>query len=83
MDLFIRFATEGLYFPAVMIAFGSLIILRAPSESPLPPDQFASAPPWLRWIISENPERRQRRGGWIIVAAAAFTAIMRLATSTS
>lgn len=46
MELFVRFATEGLYFPALMIAFGSLIILRAPFQPSLSPEEVANAPPW-------------------------------------
>ena len=80
MELFERFATEGLYFPAVMIAFGSLVILRAPFQPPLSPEEFASASPWMRWLISEDPERNQRRGGWIIVGCAIFSAMVRLGT---
>ena len=75
-----RFASEGLYLPVVMIAFGSHIVLQAPFQSVLTPEQFNAAPAWMRWLITSNPERHQRRGGWIIIGFAVFIAVVRIAT---
>ena len=79
MEFFQRFATEGLYSPVVMIAFGSLVVLRAPFQPVLTAEQINDAPAWMRWLISSNPERLQRRGGWIIIGFAVFIAVVRIA----
>ena len=81
MGWFETFASEGLYFPAVMIAFGSLVVLRAPFQPVLTAEQIDAAPAWTRWLIS-NPERLHRRGGWIIIGFAVFIAVMRIATQS-
>ena len=75
---FERFASEGLYFPAFMIAFGSLVVLRASSHPVLTEDQIVAAPRWVRWLLPKDMERSQRRGGWTIIGFAVFIALLRL-----
>lgn len=78
MDWFERFATEGLYFPAVMIAFGSLVVLRAPSERSLPPEQIERAPAWGRWLLRMNGPRLHWRCGWVTIGFAIVIAAVRI-----
>ena len=75
---FERFSSEGLYFPAFMIAFGSLVVLRAASHPVLTEDQIVAAPKWVRWLIPKDMERSQRLGGWTMIGLAVFIALLRL-----
>ena len=78
MGWFEKFATQGLYLPAFMVAFGSLVVLRAPHTAVLTEDQILAAPVWVRSLARLNSERLQRRGGWTTIGIAVFIAILRL-----
>jgi ribose/xylose/arabinose/galactoside ABC-type transport system permease subunit len=78
MGWFELFASQGLYFPAFMVAFGSLVVLRSSSHVALTKEQILAAPPWVRWLIPKNFERSQRRGGWTIIGFAILIALLRL-----
>jgi ribose/xylose/arabinose/galactoside ABC-type transport system permease subunit len=78
MQWFQRFATEGLMLPAFMMAFGSLVVLRASSTLQLTKDQIDEAPSWMRWIATIDSARLQRRCGWAIIAFALVAVIMRV-----
>jgi hypothetical protein len=81
MEWFYSFATEGLVFPAFMVAFGSLVILRAPSTPKLTENQIAVGPKWLQWLVRKDSETLQRRSGWAMIACAVIVAILRLSTA--
>ena len=69
MGWFQAFATDGLYFPAFMIAFGSVVILRAPSTKILSENEIRAIPVWMQGLARLNSERLQRRGGWTIIGS--------------
>jgi hypothetical protein len=79
MGWFGRFATQGLYFPALMIAFGSLVVLRAPFQQRLSTQQIQAAPPWARWLLRINSPRLHQRCGWAIIGLAIIIAVVRIA----
>ena len=79
MGWFETFSTKGLYSPAFMIAFGSLVILRAPSTKILSEDEILAAPAWIRWLARRNSEEFQRRCGWTMIGGAVFIAMLRIA----
>lgn len=78
MQWFERFATEGLAFPACLVAFGSLVILRARSVNIPTNDQLAAVPAWVRWVALRNSKQLQRHYGWVIITSAVVIAILRL-----
>ncbi|MBB5716259.1 hypothetical protein [Sphingomonas aerophila] len=78
MQWFERFATEGLLLPALEVAFGSLVVLRASSTRQLTKDQLDEAPAWIRWLAQLNSERLHRRCGWVMIVSALLIAIMRI-----
>ena len=45
MGLFERFATQGVYFQVFMIAFGLLVVLRAPFQKNLSVSRYEKRPP--------------------------------------
>lgn len=79
MSWFETFASKGLYLPAFTIAFGSLVVLRAPSTRTLSENEILAGPAWIRWLARRNSERLQRSCGWTIIGFAVFTAIIRIA----
>jgi len=79
MSWFERFATEGLYLPAFMVAFGLLVVLRAPATKRLTADEVDAAPSWVRPLARLNSERFQRLGGRFVVGGAVFIAVLRVA----
>lgn len=78
MGLFERFATEGVYLQAFMIAAGSLLVLRAPFEKNLSSEQIEAAPRWGRWLLRKDQRRYQRRSGWFIIGVAVFVIALKL-----
>ncbi len=78
MQWFERFASEGLAFPACMIAFGSMVILRASSTPTLTQNQLDAVPTCVRWLALKNSQKLQRRGGWAVIAFATLIAIVRV-----
>jgi hypothetical protein len=78
MQWFERFASEGLAFPTCMIAFGSIVILRASSTPTLTQNQLDAVPAWVRWLALKNSQKIQRRGGWAVIAFATVIAIVRV-----
>ena len=79
MGWFQTFASDGLYFPALMIAFGSLVVLRAPSTKTLSENEIRAIPVWMQGLARLNSERLQRRIGWTIIGFSALIAMMRIA----
>jgi hypothetical protein len=78
MGLFERFATQGIYLQAFMIAAGSLLVLRAPFENNLTREQIEAAPRWARWMLREDLQRYQRRSGWFIISVAMLIIAFKL-----
>ena len=78
MELFERFATQGVYFQAFMIAFGSLIVLRAPFQKNPSKEQIRSVPAWSRWLLRMDQPRLHRRGGWFTIGAAVIIIALKL-----
>lgn len=78
MQWFERFASEGLVFPACMIAFGAMVLLRAASTPTLTRNQLDPVPTWVRWLALKDSRQLQRRGGWAVIAFATVIAIVRL-----
>jgi hypothetical protein len=81
MQWFEHFASEGLAFPACMVAFGSMVILRASSTPTLTQNQLYAVPTWVRWLALKDSEKLQRRGGWAVIAFAIVIAILRVMVS--
>jgi hypothetical protein len=79
MGLFERFATEGIYLPAFMIAAGSLVVLRAPFQKNLSSEQIEAAPRWGRWLLRMDQPRFHRRSGWFTICVAIFIVVLKLA----
>lgn len=79
MNLFVRFSTEGMDFPAFMTAFGSIVVLRAPSTKTLTENELEAVPAWLRRLARLNSERLQRAGGWAMICGGIFIAMLRIA----
>jgi hypothetical protein len=79
MELFVRFATQGVYFQALVIAAGSLVVLRAPFQKNLSTEQIKAAPCWWRWLIRVDQPRFHRMGGWSIIGVSVVTIIAKLA----
>lgn len=78
MGLFERFATQGVYLQAFMIAAGSLLVLRAPFQQNLTDEQIQAAPAWLRWSLRKDTRRYHRRSGWFIISVAVFIIALKL-----
>ena len=79
MGLFERFATEGVYFQAFMIASGTLLVLRAPYQRNLTGEQIQAAPSWARWLLRMDQPRFQRWSGWFIIGVAVMIIGLKLA----
>ena len=79
MGLFERFATEGVYFQAFMIASGTLLVLRAPYQRNLTSEQIQAAPSWARWLLRMDQPRFQRWSGWFIIGVAVMIIGLKLA----
>jgi hypothetical protein len=79
MGLFERFATEGVYLEAFMIASGTLLVLRAPHQNNLTSDQIQEAPAWGRWMLRMDQPRVHRWSGWFIIGVAVVIAGLKLA----
>jgi hypothetical protein len=77
MQWFERFASEGLAFPTCIIAFGSIVVLRASSTPRLTKNQLDVVVMWVRWLALKNSQKLQRRGGWAVIAFATVIAIVR------
>jgi hypothetical protein len=78
MGLFERFATEGVYLQAFMIAAGSLLVLRAPFQNNLSNEQIATVPRWGRWLLRMDQPRLHRRSGWFMIGIAVATIALKL-----
>jgi hypothetical protein len=78
MDLFVRFATQGVYLQAFMIAAGCLLVLRAPFQQNLSNEQIESAPRWGRWLLRMDQPRFHRRSGWFMIIVAAAIIALKL-----
>jgi hypothetical protein len=78
MDLFERFATQGIYLQVFMIAFGSLVVLCAPFQRNLPSEQIESAPRWGRWLLRTDQPRLHRRSGWFTICTAVAIITLKL-----
>lgn len=81
MSWFQTFARDGLYFPAFMFAFGSLVVLRAPSTKTPSENDIRAIPVWMQGLARLNSERFQRHSGWTIIGFSVLIAIMRIAWS--
>lgn len=79
MELFERFATQGVYFQAFMIASGSLVVLRAPFQQNLSSEQIQAFPAWARWLLRMDQTRLHRRVGWFIIGWSAIIAALKVA----
>ena len=75
MDWFRTFASEGLYFQAFSIAFGSLVLLRAPYRRKLTSDQIGNVRPALRWLLIYDWERWS---AWGIIAISIAVAVLKM-----
>jgi hypothetical protein len=74
MDWFRAFALDGMWLPAVQIAFGSVIIIAAYRQKPRPEDVPSNI-----FDFSQLTSRRwQARLGWFTIAGALLTAFLRL-----
>jgi hypothetical protein len=78
MGLFERFVTQGVYFQAFTIAFGSLVVLRAPFQRSLSREQIQSAPAWSRWLLRLDQPRLHRRGGWFMIGVSVIIIVVKL-----
>lgn len=78
MNLFERFATEGMAYPASLLAFGALVILHAPSARVSTPVELQTAPRWLRRLVKVSGSTLQRRCGWLIVVFGTLIIVARL-----
>ena len=81
MGWFERFAMEGLYFPGIMLAFGSFVVLRAPYQQNLTAEQIEAAPAWGRWLLRFDSQRLQWRCGWVTIGFAVMIAAVRIANA--
>ena len=79
MGLFERFATEGVYLQAFMIAAGSLVVLRSPFQQNLSSEQIEAAPRWGRWLLRIDQPRFHRRSGWFTIGMAVIIILIKLA----
>jgi hypothetical protein len=79
MELFERFATQGVYFQVFMIAFGSLVVIRAPFQQNLSSEQIQAAPAWVRWLVRMDQPRLHRWGGWLTIGGSVIIIAVKFA----
>ena len=76
MDWLRTFGSEGFYFPAFVVAFGSLVLLCRPFQTKLTPQQIEEASPWYRWLLRHDWEKW---GAWVMVSGGIFDALLKVA----
>ena len=71
MDSLIAILSEGLLFPALVVAYGSALILVSNLKRPFAPGELDDVPLYLRWLL-----RWEFFLGWtLVILAAAITAV--------